>query len=129
MSQKLLGELKRLYKLVEDAKNLRMLADRPEWKALEVSVQESMAQKVNELCSVDCDDKTTLTLRAELRALRWFIRIPKVSETEFAKRIQDYEVLRQRVDRAHNVGQISQADYEMFSEEAFRLTRQFEVSP
>lgn len=129
MIEKLEQRLQELTKHIEEAKNLRLLAASPEWKSLAAAIEQSMVAKVNKVCSVDCSELETTVLRAELRVLRWFLKLPKIPDAEFEKTTRALRDLRQKVDRLHTVGQVDRVQAAAVAEEADDLARSIERMP
>lgn len=128
MIEQLLKRADQLFAKVDEAKNLRLLADRPEWKALEASVQRGIVARINRVCAKTCDEKEGIELRAELDVLRWFLAIVKVDDKEFKAMVKEQQDLRKTVDRLHTLGQVDTSEYESFVQRADRLARQVEAT-
>ena len=124
-------KLARVFDQVEEAKSLRILAAAPEWKVLSTRLNRQIVGKINALCALDCDDRVTTILRAEISALRWFLRAPQIKDDDFERMVSEFEDLRQKVALLHTRGHNSADASESASlaENVDRLHREIEAMP
>lgn len=101
---KLRDRIQQLDLMLDEARALRAIAATEHWHHLERAIGRGILARINMVCDIECGDRDTVVHRAEIRALRWFLRIPQISEQELEKAAITVKGLRDRVDRMHNLG-------------------------
>lgn len=123
-------KLVELDRKLAEAKAYRQLIEVEGWKLMASSVQARIVEKINRVCSVECQERETLILRAEIQSLRWFLRIQQISPEQIAKWAKELEGLRSMVLRRQNLGITDpDATTEDVSGNVNRLAQEIEALP
>jgi hypothetical protein len=128
-SKKLIDRIDELTRKVEEARLLRIVAASEGWKQLEVCLQSGILSRINEVCQIECDQTKTLVLRAEIKALRWFLRIPQIPDKDLREAVNAIKDLRARVERIESLGLGRSEEAGTVLAEADRLSQKLEGVP
>ena len=119
-----------LVRRIEEARSIKEIAASDAWKFLSRTIEHGILIKFNRVCQVECPADESVTLRAEIRALRWFLRIPQIDDANIAKAVQTVQGLREKVKRLQSLG-LGQSDTEAseVSNEVDSLNRNLQGLP
>jgi uncharacterized coiled-coil DUF342 family protein len=124
--RKLSDRIDELTRKIEEARLLRLVASSDGWKQLEACLQHGILARINEVCQIECDANKTLVLRAEIKALRWFLRIPQITDKDLKDAVAAIKDLRGRIERIQSLGLGRNAETEEVLAEADRLNQKLE---
>lgn len=128
-AKRLLDRIDELTRKVEEARLLRIVAGSEGWKQLEACLSQGILARINDVCQIDCDQNKTLVLRAEIKALRWFLRIPQIPDKDLREAVNAIKDLKARVERIQSLGLGRSAEAEEVLVEADRLSQKLEGVP
>lgn len=110
--QRLKDRLAELESKAQQISDLKAIAASPSWKSLSSTLEASIIARINRLCDKSCDPEETSMLRAEIHALRWFLRVPKINETEVKNLDERLQGLRKQIERITVLGVGAQREQE-----------------
>lgn len=113
---------------LEEMRQLRSIAGMEQWQHLRKAVEGRILAHINQLCQ-DIDDGETRSLRAEVRALRWFLRIPMVNEKDMETTAEQVAGLRKKLERLHTLGVGQSAEVATVGAEADAINSKLEGTP
>lgn len=125
MIQSIERKLVALTSRLEELRQLKSIAQLEQWQFLSKAVERRILGAINQLCQ-DLPEPETRTMRAEVRALRWFLRIPQINDHEVEAVAERIAGLRKKAERLHTLGIGQSAEADTLSAEADALERKLE---
>lgn len=113
---------------LEEMRQLKSIAQLEQWQFLSKAVERRILGSINQLCQ-DIGEQETRSMRAEIRALRWFLRIPQINDKEAEAIAEQVAGLRKKADRLHTLGIGQSAEVDTLSAEADAIERKLEGTP
>ncbi len=128
MIQSLERKILTLTAKLEEMRQLKSIAGMEQWVHLSKAVERRILSSINQLCQ-DIDDQQTRAIRSEVRALRWFLRIPQIDDKEASALADQIAGLRKKADRLHTLGIGQSAEVDTLSAEADAIGKKLEGTP
>ncbi len=100
---KAIERIKEVAGQLEQMRLLRLLSQTAEWGALRRQVSGAIEARIRKVLDPECSEKETMLARAEIRAWRWFLAAPEVTEKDIADARERLEGLQSKALRRQDL--------------------------